>query len=157
MKPKVYIETSVISYLAARPSRDLIIAGRQAETHEWWENRRHRFELLISIVVENEIGKGDHIQAARRKSWIEGITSVVVSEDAGSLSEALLSAGAIPVGSEEDALHIAIAATQKADYLTTWNFRHINNAEKSRHIVSVVQAFGLECPRICSPEELGGE
>lgn len=157
MKSTVYIESSVISYLAARPSRDVIIAGRQAETHDWWENRRHGYEPIVSIVVESEIGRGDPVQAARRKSWIEGITSVAVSGDAALLAEALLAAGAIPVGSEEDALHIAIAATQGAEYLVTWNFRHINNAEKARHIVTVVETFVPACPRICSPEELGGE
>ena len=157
MKPKVYIETSVISYLAARPSRDIIIAGRQAETHDWWEKHRHRFELLISIVVESEIGRGDPAQAAKRQECVSGITSVAASGEAAQLAESLLAMGAIPPGSEEDALHVAIAATQGAEYLVTWNFKHINNAEKRNEIVSAVRSFGYVCPQICSPEALGGD
>ena len=71
--------------------------------------------------------------------------------------EQLLAEGAIPAGSEEDALHIAIAAAQGADYLLTWNFRHINNAERKSAIAGVVESFGFVRPQICSPEELEGD
>ena len=54
MKPVVYIETSVISYLTSRPSRDLVIAGRQAISQDWWQHERQRFELRISALVEEE-------------------------------------------------------------------------------------------------------
>ena len=55
MAESVYIESSVISYLAARPSRDVVIAARQAITETWWRNRRAEFELYISALVEQEI------------------------------------------------------------------------------------------------------
>lgn len=156
MKPTVYIESSVISYLAARPNRDVIIAGRQALTHDWWENHRHRFALRISILVEKEICRGDPLAAQLRIDKIAEIPSLLISDEAIKIAELLISQRVIPKGSEDDALHIAIAAAQGVDYLLTWNFTHINNAETKPAIVILVESHGYKCPQICSPEELGG-
>jgi hypothetical protein len=156
VKPTVYIESSVISYLASRPSRDVVIAGRQAISHEWWANHRQRFELRISALVEEEISRGDTLAAERRIAWIKEIPSLAISDEATELAELLLAQGAVPKGSEEDALHIGIAAAQGVDYLLTWNFKHINNAEMKSVIVKVVESRGFVCPQLCSPEELGG-
>jgi hypothetical protein len=157
MRPSVYIESSIVSYLASRPSRDVVVAARQAISHDWWNSHRHRFDLRISGLVEEEIGRGDGGAAQRRMSWVAGIPSLAVSDAAVELAERLLLGGAIPAGSENDALHVAIAAAQGADYLLTWNFRHINNAERKSAIAGVVESFGFVCPHICSPEELGGD
>lgn len=51
MGPSVYVETTIISYLAARPSRDLIMAARQQLTHEWWDRRRPAFYVYVSELV----------------------------------------------------------------------------------------------------------
>ncbi|BDA69391.1 hypothetical protein CAL7716_035570 [Calothrix sp. PCC 7716] len=48
MKAKVYVETSVISYLTSRPSRDVVIAGHQQTTRDWWENCRETFNIVVS-------------------------------------------------------------------------------------------------------------
>ena len=156
MKPVVYIESSVISYLVSRPSRDVIVAGRQAVTIEWWEKEKRRFELRVSALVEEEIGRGDPSSAERRRELLEAVPSLAVSDNALFLAESLIAQKAIPVGSEDDALHIAIAAAQGVDYLLTWNFKHINNAETKKAITRVVESLGNVCPVICSPEELGG-
>ena len=156
MKPTVYIESSVISYLEARPSRDVIIAGRQAISHDWWENHRHRFELRISVLVEEEVSRGDPAVARLRTERIADIPSLSISDEATQIAELLLSHDVIPKGSEEDALHIGIATAQGADYLLTWNFKHINNAETKTIIMELVESSGYVCPQLCSPEELGG-
>ena len=156
MKPTIYIESSVISYLASRPSRDVIIAGRQAISHDWWEIHRHRFDLRISVLVEEEISKGDPEAAKYRIEIISGIPSLLISDESVKIADLLIKKGAIPKGSEEDALHIGIATAQGADYLLTWNFKHINNAETKMLIVEIVESFGYKCPLLCSPEELGG-
>lgn len=157
MKPMVYIESSVISYLAARPSRDIIVAARQSISHDWWENQRHRFDLRISTLVEEEISEGDTTAAQRRLSWVSEIPSLAISDQAKAIARLLIAQGTVPAGSEEDALHIGIAASQGAEYLLTWNFRHINNAETKDAIVGIIRTSGYECPRLCSPEELGGK
>ncbi len=156
MKPVVYIESSVISYLTSRPSRDVIVAARQAITLDWWENHRHRFELCISILVEDEIGKGDATAAQLRLASVADISKFSISDEASTIAELLLARAAVPRGSEEDALHIGIAAAQGADFLLTWNFKHINNAETKNMISRLVESCGYACPQLCSPEELGG-
>lgn len=156
VKPSVYIEASIVSYLASRPSRDVIIAARQAISHDWWSNHRYRFDLRISALVEEEICRGDDEVAKRRLGWVAEIPSLKISDQATELAGQLLAEGVIPAGSKDDALHIAIAAAQGADFLLTWNFRHINNAETKSAITRVVESCGFVCPHICSPEELGG-
>jgi hypothetical protein len=156
MKQTVYIESSVVSYLTSRPNRDVIIAARQAITLDWWENHRHRFELRISILVEEEISRGNPSAAQMRLEKVADIPSLLISDEATRMAALLLAEGAVPAGSEEDALHIGIAAAQGADFLLTWNFKHINNAETKAAITRIVEACGYACPQLCSPEELGG-
>jgi len=152
-KPIVYIESSVV---ISRPSRDIVIAGRQAISHDWWENHRQRFDVRVSALVEEEISQGDALAAKARLGLIKDVPNLEISDEAVYLAEQLLSQGAVPRDSEEDALHIGIAAAQGVDYLLTWNFKHINNAEMKSVITKVVDSFGFICPQICSPEALGG-
>ena len=133
-----------------------MIAGRQAISQDWWENQSQRFELRIFALVEEEASRGDSSAAARRVAIIRNIPSLAISDLAVALAETLIERRAIPKGSEDDALHIAIAATQGTDYLLTWNFKHINNAETKQLIADVVDSCGYICPLLCSPEELGG-
>jgi hypothetical protein len=152
----IYIESSIIGYLTARPSRDVIAAARQAITVDWWEKHRHRYDVYVSALVEQEIAGGDEEAANQRMLAVANIASVAVTAEAQVLAETLLRAKAIPANSVEDALHIAIAATQGADFLLTWNFKHINNAETKLLIAKAVESAGYVCPILCSPEELGG-
>ena len=156
MKQIVYLESSVISYLTSRPNRDVIIAGRQAITLDWWENQRHQFELRISVLVEEEISKGDSSAAQQRFEKVADIESLLISNVAIRIADLLLAEKVVPKGSEEDALHIGIAASQGVDFLLTWNFKHINNAETKNAITRLVESAGYVCPQLCSPEELGG-
>lgn len=157
MKPVVYLETSVLSYLASRPNRNMVTAARQAISHDWWENHRHRFALRVSALVEEEAKHGDSSAVGRRADFLIGIPSLAITAEALTLAQSLLAKAAVPKGSEADALHIAIAATQGADYLLTWNFKHINNAEKRDLILMAVESSGYKCPKLCSPEELGAD
>lgn len=112
MKPTVYIESSIISYLTARPSRDVVIAARQAVTCDWWDNHRHRFDLFISELVEEDISRGDAEAAELRIQMVAGIENLLISTEVENLAELLVAKGAVPSGSEEDALHIAVASDQ---------------------------------------------
>ena len=155
MKTSVYVESSVISYLTARPSRDVVKSARQAITEEWWQTDRKRFEVFISALVEEEISSGDASAARRRLDAVKDIPSADISIEAMNIAEALIASVAVPENSKEDALHIGIATANGMEYLLTWNFKHINNAEKKKHIVKVINALGYQCPSLCSPEELG--
>ena len=154
MAQRVYIETTIISYLTSRPNRDLIIAANQQVTQEWWEWKRQEFDLFISQLVINEISMGDPHAAKLRLNAINDIPLLELSEQAAALAEAFINDGVIPIKAAEDALHIAIATINGVDYLVTWNFKHIANATIRNRIEYVCRINGYEPPVICSPQEL---
>jgi len=157
MAALVYLETSIISYLTAWPSRDLIVAGRQQLTHEWWNRRRSSFEVVVSELVHLECADGDPAAAVRRTTFLTALRSLETTTEAEMLALALLKGTALPSKARADALHIAIAATQGVSYLLTWNSAHIANAEKRPLVESVCRLAGYEAPILCTPDELMGE
>ena len=154
MRQRLYIETTIISYLTSKSSRDPIIAGRQALTREWWEHRRAAFDVVISELVFQEADAGDREAAKRRIDYISGVESLHISDEAVILAEALVAGGPIPGEYAEDALHIALCAVHGIDFLLTWNCRHLANAIHRHQIEEIVEARGYRCPVICTPEEL---
>lgn len=156
MKNKVYIETSVVSYLTARDSSSLVGAAHQLITRQWWE-KRHEFDLCISDLVVNECRSGDQNAAQRRIEALQGIPLLTLDTRVFTISEALLQRGIIPIKAAEDALHIAVATIHEVDYLLTWNFKHIANPFIQKNIAIYMNEIGLLLPFICSPEELLGD
>jgi len=154
VKPKVYIETSIPSYLAARISNDLRVAANQNTTIEWWETRRPDFELFISEFVIVEASLGNAESAQKRLEIIGNIPKLSVNESVRVLAKALISNGPIPANAEVDAYHIAVAAVNGIEYLLTWNCTHIANAIMRPKIEEVCRRQGFEPPIICTPLEL---
>lgn len=157
MKAKLYLETTIPSYLTAQPSRDLIVAAHQQITHDWWEKRRQNFEILISQFVIDEAGKGDKEASRKRLNLLSELNLLNITDDVLFLASAILDAGVIPQKAATDAAHIAIATVHNIQFLLTWNCAHLANAEMSMEIKSVCKSKGYECPVICTPEELMGE
>jgi hypothetical protein len=153
MKPRVYVETSVISYLTARPSRDLIVAAHQQLSLEWWQTRDN-YQLCVSRLVEMEAARGDALAAAQRLALLQGIEQLALTAEVDTLTAALLQAAALPPQALEDTVHVALAAVHEVDYLLTWNCTHIANATKRHVIERVCSAHGYKPPVICTPEEL---
>ena len=157
MKRKVYIETTVVSYLTARPSQNVIEAGHQQSTYQFWD-RRDEFDLFISELVLTECAAGDPEAASKQFATLQGIRLLDVTPYSIELAKDLVNAGIVPAKASEDALHISIATVHFADYLLTWNCRHIANPEIQARIAKNFQGKGLFLPFICTPEELiGGE
>ena len=154
MKPKVYIETTIISYLAARPSRDLIVAGHQQITHEWWQTTRPHFAVVSSQLVMREAAAGDPEAAEARLAFLVGLTLLEISEEALTLAQRLLQTQAIPHDFPEDALHVASAVVNGIEYLLTWNYKHLANAGMRGKIEATCRDLGYEAVVICTPEEL---
>ena len=154
MKPKIYIETSIPSYLTAKPSSDVRVTANREVTLEWWEVRRSDFELYISEFVIAEISRGDPEAAKRRLEAIADISELEATEEVRVLGKALILEGPIPPKAEIDAYHIAIAAVNGMDYLLTWNCTHIANAVMRAKIEMVCRRYGYEPPVICTPQEL---
>jgi predicted nucleic acid-binding protein len=154
MADRVYIETTVVSYLTARPSRDVVIAGHQQVTQEWWDTRRSDYELCVSQLVLDEAGAGDPRAAQERLAVLQPMLVLEMTPEALDLAKELVQTGALPAKATGDALHIAIAATKGVPYLLTWNCRHLANAVMRPMIEAACNAKEYEAPIICTPEEL---
>ncbi len=152
-KRKVYIETSIVSYLTALPSRDLVAAAHQELTCEWWQHKE-RFDLYASEVVFQEAAGGNPSAAARRLAALQTCAILKVDANVASLARALLAANALPKKAKVDALHVAAAAVHGMDYLLTWNCKHIANAAMRSIIDETCRSAGFEPPTISTPEEL---
>lgn len=153
-KPKVYVETSIPSYLTARQGDDIRANANQDTTLEWWKIRRPHFDLFVSEFVIAEASRGDPNAAQRRLAAIDGIPELEATQEVRLLGQALISEGPIPPRAELDAYHIAVAAVNGMDYLLTWNCTHIANAVMRAGIESTCRKHGYEPPVICTPQEL---
>lgn len=151
---RVYIETSIPSYLTARPSRDVRAAAWRELTIQWWETARSRYDLCTSEVVVAEASEGNPEAAERRRAVLRGIPELPVDAEVESLAGKLIAGGGFPAMAELDALHVALAAVHSVDLLLTWNCRHINNADTKPLIRSICALAGYACPEICTPQEL---
>ena len=154
MKPKVYLETTIPSLLTAWPSRDVLIAGQQQATRDWWKERRHRYELYVSVLVMKEAERGDATAATQRLVALKACQVLPYPKEAEELTQALLSSRLIPAKAGTDAAHIAIAAVHGMAFLLTWNCRHIANATIVEKLRDVCAREGFPAPVICTPHEL---
>lgn len=153
MLPTVYLETSFISYLVARPSKNPRVASNQDLTHKWWQTRRQNFELYVSAVVLGEAQRGDAAVAAARVAIARELRLAQVTREALDLAAALVAGAGVPEKANEDALHIATAATNGLDYLLTWNCTHIANAVTIPRVNAICRSNGFEPPLIYTPQE----
>jgi hypothetical protein len=152
----VYLETTFISYLVARPSRDLLVAAHQQVTQEWWANRRSVFECSVSQVVIDEASLGDPTEVQKRLAITGSLPALDITVTAESLTRAIMAAGILPPHAFPDAAHVAVSAVHAVDYLLTWNCNHLANAQIAWRIALVCETQGHKMPTICTPEELMG-
>jgi hypothetical protein len=153
-KPTVYVETSVVSYLAARRSRNVVLAGQQAVTRLWWQ-QREVFRLVTSGVAVREASAGDPAEAARRLRFLQAVDLPPFPADkAERLAALLTSRGALPDRAGDDAAHAAIAAILRADYLCSWNSKHLLNPATRPKVEQIRRDHGFSPATICTPREL---
>ncbi len=154
MKPTVYIETSVISYLAMRPSGHLVTAANQQITHDFWHNHRSRFDLFVSLAVIDECAGGDKEAAKERDQFLRGVAVLDVNDQVYEVADSLAEALSLPHRARVDSVHIAVSAVNGLDYLVTWNCKHIANPAMRTTIEEVCDNAGYAPPVICTPPEL---
>ena len=162
MKPtltvkRVYIETTIPSYLASQPSRDLLQAARQQITHTWWNDVRQNYDLCISEIVLDEVASGDTDAAQRRLSFLNDLPLLDLTNAVNDIAKAIMDSGLLPQGAARDAIHIAVSSVHGIDILLTWNCRHIANAAIMKELRAIVSGCGYELPILCTPEELLGD
>ena len=153
-KPKVYLETTILSYLAGRQSRDPITQARQVITQRWWDHEREKYALVISEAVEAECERGDAEMVKKRRKLLEEASLFLVHERMLEVAKFLIVPGALPEKAGVDALHIAAAAVEECEFLLTWNFRHIANVRIRREVERILANHGYNKTTICTPEEL---
>jgi hypothetical protein len=154
MRATVYVETSVISYLTAFPSRDLITAAHQQITHAWWQAHRPKFLIFVSQVVLDEAAAGDPQMASKRIEILSDLPLLDITPEVAELAARLIKRLPLPPRAGADALHIALAAYHGVNFLLTWNCSHIANAVLRPKIEKICREQGYSAPVLCTPEEL---
>ena len=154
MKPSVYIETTIISYLTAKPSRDLIIAAHQQITIEWWTDVRPQVDCCVSAFVIDEASRGDVTYAQKRLAEIADFTVLEVNEQIEDLAQQYFAALQIPEKAKIDAFHLAVAAWHRMDYVLSWNCKHIASGRVQKTLREINTQLGVHTPVVCTPEEL---
>ena len=157
MRKRIYIETTIPSYLTAWPSRDIVQAARQQLTREWWDSERHSYDLCISQIVLDESAAGNEDAAQRCLAVLADLPLLDLTSDVDELAEEIMESGLLPERASRDAVHIAAACVHNVDFLLTWNCRHIANATILRDLQHIIVGAGYEMPVICTPEELIGD
>ena len=152
--PKLYLETTIPSYLTARRSRDLRLAAHQEVTEEWWNDHRQEYDLFTSAFTREEAAEGNPVLAAARLAVLDCVPVLPITEEVDDLAGELLEGELIPAKAAVDAFHIAIAAVHGMDLLLTWNCTHIHNLSIVRRVERICAAAGFACPVICNPDEL---
>lgn len=153
-KPSLYLETSIVSYLTARPAKDLNTAAHQQITAEWWDTKRKNFDIYISKVVMSEATAGDAEVAARRLKILKPLRMLPITREVAALAQDFARLGCVPTKAADDALHIALSAVHGVHFLLTWNCTHINNVATIDGIREVCENHGYNCPVICTADEL---
>ncbi|MEM8961406.1 MAG: type II toxin-antitoxin system VapC family toxin [Acidobacteriota bacterium] len=154
MKSKIYVETTIVSYLTARPSRELIIEADQILTRDWWEHKRHVFDVYVSSMVLQEAMKGDPDASRKRVDLIETMPILALDEEGIELADRLVADRILPEKAHADALHLAIATVNRIDYLLTWNCKHLANAVLQKRLRHFMKRNRHELPQICTPRAL---
>ena len=153
----MYVERSVIGYLTAKPSRDLIVAACQQATLEWWAHHAQRFALYASVLVIREAGQGTRSEARKRLAVLEPIPLLDLNPEALKLAARFVGRKVLPAKAADDALHIAVATVHDLDYLLTWNCKHIANPATQKKLAAMSRERGYELPTICTPHEFLGD
>ncbi|MFM8297472.1 MAG: type II toxin-antitoxin system VapC family toxin [Microcystis aeruginosa] len=156
MSETVYIETSILGYLTARPSRDIVVAANIEVTREWWNTRRGDFQLYSSQAVVKETSQGDVVIASQRLEILANLSLLDLNQAVLDLAEQFLERSNLPAKADIDAVHIAVATVHGMDYLLTWNCKHIANAQIQGKLAEISLDFGYELPILCTPYELLG-
>jgi hypothetical protein len=152
---RVYLETSFFSACVSTRTTTKSLYWREVGT-EWWTAEAPRHELVISGEVIAEPSDPAFPQREAALAMLRGLAVLEISEEVVGLAEVLVKEKVMPGPVAGDALHVAAAAWHTADYLLTWNVKHLANPNKRRHLAGVCLRLGLVPPEIVTPDLLRG-
>lgn len=151
---RIFVETTIPSYLVARPARDVVQMARQQTTRDWWERCRSQHELFTSQIVLEEAGAGDAALASARLELLAPLPLLEISEPVLNFARKIIAGGLLPSEADRDAAHVATATVHRLDALLSLNFRHLVNVSIQSRLRRLALREGYELPAICTPEEL---
>jgi len=154
MKPTVYIESTIVSYLTAKPSRDLIVAAHQQITNEWWDLIRPEVDCFTSPFVLQEISSGNEEAANKRIKIVKDLRVLELNKEIQKLAKNYFDSLDIPEKARLDASHLATAVWHEIDYLLSWNCKHIVSGRVKRVLEKINADLNIKTPVLCTPEEL---
>lgn len=151
---KVYLETTIPSYIISRTSRDIIVLSHQEITKEWWETNRPNYEIYISQIVIDEISEGNKELAQKRNELIYNLPLLEYNNEVEKLALKYFEYFKFPKRALRDAFHLAFAVYYEIDFLLTWNCTHLANANIRLNLAKLNYKLSYNTPDICTPEEL---
>lgn len=154
LRPTVYLDTTIPSFLIASLSTDFMKARMQRITRMWWARYRPRCDIFVSDLVLSEARAGRPDFVSKRVAALESIDAVCLSDHSQVLCDSLLADGLIPQNARADAKHIAYAATNSVRFLLTWNCKHLANRIILRRVTQRCESLGFRCPQVCTPETM---
>ena len=155
MKESVYIETTIFSFYYDRRTTPAVVAMRDW-TQQWWNNHRHKYEVITSTAVLAELELGNLPHRSASLDMAMDLPAIPVEDDIREIVEVYIQHHVMPKDPLGDALHLALASFHKLDYLLTWNCQHLANANKFSHIRRVNTLLNLHIPMLVTPLELMG-
>ena len=123
-------------------------------TRDWWDNQRPLYDCVTSAETLREASAGDPLAAAERLKALAGFPLIEIGSEVEAAALSFLETGAIPETMRADAIHLAAASHAGADYLLTWNCRHLANAHVLRRLEKEAARQGWQLPTVCTPLEL---
>ncbi|MEB3229248.1 MAG: type II toxin-antitoxin system VapC family toxin [Synechocystis sp.] len=149
----IYIETSILGYLTARPTDNLILAANLKITQDWWDEYRASLILYTSELVADEASRGDEVMASQRQNLLQSLIFLDFTDEAVTLAQEFLQQSNLPPKASNDALHMALATVYGLDYLLTWNCKHMANAQIQRKLSQISLKLNYKLPLVCTPYE----
>jgi hypothetical protein len=153
LRPKIFVESSVISVLVETRPKDLLLLSRQVYTRAWWR-KRSAFDLFASKAVREEAATGDGRKAAKRLVILRTMTPLDIRGTPQLIASELLQTRILPQKAQVDVLHWATASFYRMDYLLTWNLKHLANAQIQQQIFRWADKAKYNTPAVTTPEQL---
>ncbi|MEP7009360.1 MAG: type II toxin-antitoxin system VapC family toxin [Acidobacteriota bacterium] len=156
MRSRAYVETSIPSfYFETRPEAEMV--ARREWTREWWARASDTVELVTSLAVVEELGRGDFPSRQACLDLVAELPALAIEPAVLEIVAGYIRHQVMPADPAGDALHLALASYHRCDFLVTWNCKHLANANKFGHIRRVNSLLGLLSPSLVTPlEMLGG-
>ena len=151
MKPKVYLDATIPSYL--HDDREVLRAFTEI-TRRWWHEEAGAYELFMSNAVLDELASGNYPRKAEVVQTVQNLALLPPAAMIERIAEYYISNRLMPQSLRGDAAHLAYASYYQCDFLLTWNCNHLANANKRRHIRVLNGRLDLPTPEIVTPLEL---